>query len=291
MRYTAGPASHAEAFPELRAYRYCAPPRAALSPAPPPHGRLEILFCQAGGLRLTRRGACPLRAGSQEILLLSDKASLQAVQTAGDGLRGVLVTAALPDPADPAAGYSAWAPAQVHAKLEAYQGAAVVRGQPWLGSLFSTLDALPAGQQGDYCILKTAELFYLLCCGTLALPQAAPAAYYDEYQLAAVRQVEAYMAAHLGERMTIPALARRFRLSPTLLKTCFRQLYGEPVHTYLRRKRLEQAAALLASTSLSVLQVAGAVGYGSVSQFGTAFKQRYHASPVQYRRAAQQKNV
>ena len=52
---------------------------------------------------------------------------------------------------------------------------------------------------------------------------------------------------------------------------------------------MRKAAALLADTEQTVLEIAVAVGYGSVSQFGVAFKERYHMAPSQYRRAMQEK--
>ena len=49
---------------------------------------------------------------------------------------------------------------------------------------------------------------------------------------------------------------------------------------------MRQAAALLADTEQTVLEIAIGVGYGSVSQFGVAFKRRYQLTPSQYRRQA-----
>ena len=58
------------------------------------------------------------------------------------------------------------------------------------------------------------------------------------------------------------------------------------IHQYLLEQRMAQAAELLTTTTQSVLQISTAVGYSSVSQFGIAFKQRYHMSPSQFRRNA-----
>ena len=53
---------------------------------------------------------------------------------------------------------------------------------------------------------------------------------------------------------------------------------------YLTAHRLKRAKELLETTGLPVLQVAADVGYGSVSQFGQAFRRQYGVSPAQYRR-------
>ena len=97
------------------------------------------------------------------------------------------------------------------------------------------------------------------------------------------------MAAHLEEHLTIEGLSRQFYISPTLLKRCFRQLYGKPIHSALRDYRMERAARLLTETDQPVVQIAAAVGYGSVSQFGVAFKERYRITPALYRRKERKK--
>ena len=80
------------------------------------------------------------------------------------------------------------------------------------------------------------------------------------------------------------ALSRRACLSATTVKEGFRRLYGLPVHTWLRQRRMERAAELLHTTELSLEGVAKAVGYSSVSQFIAAFRQQYGLTPGQYRK-------
>ena len=93
-----------------------------------------------------------------------------------------------------------------------------------------------------------------------------------------------YMEAHLDEPLTIPALSRRACLSATTFKEAFRRLYGLPVHTWLRQRRMERAAELLNTSGLNLEGVAKAVGYSSVSQFAAAFRQQYGVTPGQYRK-------
>ena len=150
--------------------------------------------------------------------------------------------------------------------------------------MFASLEALPAEEQADYLKLKTAELLYLLGREALRLCAPAACAYYDSHQREAVRQAHDDMLARLNEPITIAQLAARHHLSQTLLKTCFRQVYGRSIHAFLREQRLRKAAQLLETTGLPVLQVAADVGYGSGSQFGQAFRRQYGVSPAQYRR-------
>ena len=98
--------------------------------------------------------------------------------------------------------------------------------------------------------------------------------------------VQEYMVSHLSDPLTIDQLSARFRISPTALKDIFRQTYGRPIHQYLLEKRVQHAAELLHRSSLSIVDIAAAVGYNSASQFGVAFKRRYQLTPSQYRRQA-----
>ena len=53
---------------------------------------------------------------------------------------------------------------------------------------------------------------------------------------------------------------------------------------YLSNWRLELAAEALRSTSRSVLEIAGDIGYESEAAFNRAFKRRFLVPPARYRR-------
>lgn len=61
-------------------------------------------------------------------------------------------------------------------------------------------------------------------------------------------------------------------------------MYGLPVHTWLRQRRMERAAELLHTSGLSLEKVAQAVGYSSVSQFAATFRRYYGVTPGKYRK-------
>lgn len=257
-------------------------------PLPPlPRGScLGVLFVLERGVRLERTGGSALRPEAREVLLLT--ADGWAELESGKNARGL--AAAVDRRGGP------WPPFspdldRAQAMVEARGGGALLQGDAWTEALFSALHGLPAERWGEYGAFKAVELLYLLTAHPAGLSLRNPAGegYIDPYQVQAVRRAHAYMLSHLEDRLTIQQLSRTFGLSPTLLKSGFRQLYGEPVHRYLRHRRLERAAELLAQSEDSILQVAAAVGYGSASQFGAAFKGRYHMPPSDYRRRARNK--
>jgi AraC-like DNA-binding protein len=88
---------------------------------------------------------------------------------------------------------------------------------------------------------------------------------------------------------TVRTLARTVALSESQLSRVFRSEIGTSPGAYLRRFRLAQMARLLATTSLSVGEVATASGWLSRSAASRAFHQRYGVPPSAYaaqRRAA-----
>ena len=251
----------------------------------------EALFCQRGSITLTRKDGATLSAGTREILLLSDAGGITAAQfdrpTAGvlvavdargaqqslHNLCGLLGGLTLDT-------------AQVRRRMAAAGGCTSLGAAAWSRAAFEYLDILPPDEQGRYCVLKSVELLYLLCMRQDEV-QGKAFAEPDRSQAGTLAMIRAYMEEHIDQKLTIPALSHRFCLAPTSLKTGFRRQYGQPVHTWLRCRRLERAAELLRSSELGVLEVAQAVGYNSASQFGAAFQRQYGVTPGQYRKMSE----
>ena len=77
-------------------------------------------------------------------------------------------------------------------------------------------------------------------------------------------------------------------MSRSALTERFARYLGQGPMAYLADWRLELAAEALRTTSRSVLQIAGEVGYESEAAFNRAFKRRFGKPPAQYRRAARE---
>lgn len=61
-------------------------------------------------------------------------------------------------------------------------------------------------------------------------------------------------------------------MSPTVFKTTFKELFGEPYARYMRMARMERVEALFAEGEL-ILSIAETVGYESPSKFTAAFSE------------------
>lgn len=85
---------------------------------------------------------------------------------------------------------------------------------------------------------------------------------------------------------TIASLAKEVGLSRSVLAERFRHYLSDTPMGYLTRWRLQLAAQILTSTSKSVAQVAGEVGYESEPSFNRAFKREFGVPPARYRSQA-----
>ena len=82
---------------------------------------------------------------------------------------------------------------------------------------------------------------------------------------------------------TIALLANEVGLSRSVLAERFRHYLSDTPMGYLTRWRLQLAAQTLASTSKSVAEVAGDVGYESEPSFNRAFKREFGVPPARFR--------
>lgn len=82
----------------------------------------------------------------------------------------------------------------------------------------------------------------------------------------------------------IHELAAQFKLSHSHLQHLFKQQTGARLGHVMLEQRLMKAAHLLESSSMSVKEIAYAVGYEHTSSFIRAFERRFAQAPLSYRR-------
>ena len=247
----------------------------------------EALFCLAGSITLTRWGGMTLTAGARQVLLLTDLSGVVGASV-DVPLEGVLVAVDARGARESLQticgllGNLSLDTGRVRRWMAGRGGCAVEGPTDWSRAAFADLNRLPHSERARWCVWKSVELLYLLSAPEKAAADMAPAL--EQEVARALADTRRYMEAHLDEPLTISTLSRRACLSATTFKAGFRRLYGLPVHTWLRQRRMERAAELLRSSSLSVLGVAQSVGYSSASQFTAAFRRQYGVTPFQYRK-------
>lgn len=280
----------AEAIPGVRVCFFSAGEGEFLPPAGTascPDCCLEALFCQSGSLELVKNGSV-VKAEGRDILLLSDCSGLTAVRVRVP-VRGILVQAdeRRTNPLRSILGDWEQCVAQAREHMRLHDGCRLLHATPWNQSVFAAIDSMDPGKRGMYCVLKTTELIYLLYSCPVFKSAGTPGGYVSR----TIEDVRKYMESHMEEKLTISALSRQFHISPTALKSGFRQLYGIPIHRWLQNHRMNHAAELLRGNPMTVLQVAQTVGYEGLSQFNITFKQQFGMTPVQYKKMSNSVNL
>lgn len=101
-----------------------------------------------------------------------------------------------------------------------------------------------------------------------------------------VARVLRALRADPGRAWRVRELTKIAGASRASLSRLFRATFGVSPKRWLTTLRLEEAARLLVGQQEPVAEVALRVGYQSVFSFSRAFKRKYGASPVHYRRHA-----
>jgi len=149
---------------------------------------------------------------------------------------------------------------------------------------YSVDNADASGPGGETVLAKLSEVLFIetLRRYIAQLPQE------QTGWLAGVRDPEVGRALALLHRKpahpwTIATLANEVGISRSVLAERFRRYLPETPIAYLTRWRLQLGAQLLKSTSSSVAQIAGDVGYESEPSFNRAFKREFGLPPARFR--------
>lgn len=162
----------------------------------------------------------------------------------------------------------------------------VLHGAPSIDHIFQELYAVPEQIKLPYFRIKVLEL--LLYLDALELPKDAEKPYFYKSQVEKVKAIHRLLTGELERHYTIAELSERFSVPATALKECFKSIYGQPINTYMRNFRMDQAALLLQQEpQMGVAEIAGRVGYDSSSKFAAAFKEVKGKTPLEYRRESQ----
>jgi AraC-like DNA-binding protein len=101
---------------------------------------------------------------------------------------------------------------------------------------------------------------------------------------AAVSKARRYIEERYHESPTIKQIADYVYLSPSHLSHLFQETYGESPIQFAIRQRIHAARRYLSTTEFSVEQIAGLVGYESVTAFHNLFKKATGHAPGAYRK-------
>lgn len=99
-----------------------------------------------------------------------------------------------------------------------------------------------------------------------------------------LRRTQEVMRSKLAEDVTLGALAAECGLSQTHFIRAFKQSTGTTPYAWLQQRRIERARVLLATTDLSLKEIAIDCGFADQSHLTRNFTRRVGVSPARWRR-------
>ncbi|MCR5600961.1 MAG: helix-turn-helix domain-containing protein [Ruminococcus sp.] len=160
--------------------------------------------------------------------------------------------------------------------------------EDYIEHLFSELYFVPKKIKKDYYKIKTLELILYL---DALQPYTAKEKhmYFFKEQIEKVKAIEEKITSDLQVHYNISELAEMYDMSVTSMKDCFKEVFGDTVYSYLKRYKMNKAAALLAdSAKMPITEISGLVGYENASKFSSAFKSVMGQTPMEYRKTYHQ---
>lgn len=92
------------------------------------------------------------------------------------------------------------------------------------------------------------------------------------------------MENHIEEPLCIDDISSRSCVSRRQLERLFKTIIGETPSEFYLKLRLGHARSLLRETSLAIIEISAATGFGSVSYFSRVFRRLYGKTPTQDRK-------
>ena len=158
----------------------------------------------------------------------------------------------------------------------------VARSNESIEHIFSELYSVPEEIKKGYLKVKILELLLFLSAMKPKKTEETKMVSAAHARLA--KGVCRYLAERMDQKITLDMLAAAFHVSVTLIKTCFRDVYGVSVYSYIRSQKMEKAAVMLRETDMQITEIAGELGYDNSSKFAKAFKGIRGVTPGEYRK-------
>ena len=227
-------------------------------------------------LIVVTEGSLTLRCGRRQLTLLAHDAVLIPPRVAVAGTAGEV-------------GGAIWVQHFSAARADlpaAFRGQAgpvlcqAAAGSEIARALLRRLHQLREKNGGESLRLRHA-LFRALLLELALAPRGRPA---GRPELQRMQPALAWAETNLGEARNLRAVAGRARLSESHFRSLFRQQRGQPAGAWLRERRMDEARRLLASTGLTLKEIAAQLGYSDVVSFNRAFGQHHGTPPGKFRR-------
>lgn len=166
----------------------------------------------------------------------------------------------------------------------------IIMASKTIEHIFSELYKVPEKIRYGYIRVKVLEMLLVLT-GFDMMENKSEHIYFPEAQIDTVKQIHTFLKEHYKEHYTIEQLSEHFEMSPTVLKKCFKGVYGDSIYSYMKKYRLQIAERLLKENELSIGEIASQIGYLNPNKFTSAFCDEYGMPPTAYRKKNTQESL
>ncbi|GAB5488136.1 MAG: hypothetical protein Pars2KO_17060 [Parasphingorhabdus sp.] len=137
----------------------------------------------------------------------------------------------------------------------------------------------------QYVRSRTVELLCLALHMLLEPPATATGIKLSKDDEIAIKAIAERLRSEFAHPPTIAQLARESGINRNKLFYGFRNFYGVTISRYLQNLRLERGHELLTTTDLPIVEICEQAGFSHQSNFSTAIRKRYGASPKEFRKS------
>lgn len=111
----------------------------------------------------------------------------------------------------------------------------------------------------------------------------------DRHSDELITQIQFWMSTNLNSTLTLKQLSTQFGISQRTLTRRFKQANGISALQYWQQLRIESAKELLASSNLSIQEIAYQIGFHDQGQLTKLFNEHLHTTPSAYRMVVKRK--
>ena len=97
-----------------------------------------------------------------------------------------------------------------------------------------------------------------------------------------IRRAQQYIADHVTEKLTVPAIAQAVQVSASYLTALFHRHLQIAPGEYIRRIKLEKSRQMIRQGQMNFTEIAESLQYSTIHHFSRQFKEKFGITPSQY---------
>ncbi len=246
----------------------------------------SIDWCREGRIEWMSQDDTLSSLGEREVCLSARSSYVGCYEFSTQSYRGVTVSVQVEkakQTLEQLQPYFHMNPEALYRTLKSRNREAIIRAEPEIEQIFLALETLCEQENLEGLRIKVLELLLLLPELAKQPGQRPEYAYFPKSVTDKVRAIKEELCRDGSGRKPLAEIAARYQLSESMLKRCFRAMYGNSIYAFVKSHRLRAAAQALMETNRPIMDIAMEAGYENPSKFSAAFRKQYGMSPKEFR--------